>query len=125
MDGPTPSGDETSADPTENTAVWYPEVQPPYEPGQWIELADFDPARLRPGYHLQNGRITRIRASARPPNFPPEVWNNLDKKHNASWIGPLMPRRRATPSSACRLTAAQRVDEFEQCPAFGHGPTER
>ena len=62
------------------TEMLYPDVQPPYEPGQWVDIEMFDPSRLRPGYHLQNGRIRRIRKSTRPPDCLPEVWATLTPK---------------------------------------------
>lgn len=59
---------------------------PPYHPGQWVDVDGTDASRLRPVYHIQDARVTRIRECNRPPKCMLEVWAMLTPRQRKAWI---------------------------------------
>ncbi len=100
-----------------------------YRAGQIVEEGDFDHTRLPTGYHVQNGRVTRIVKSSRPEACPPEVWAMMSGKQKQRFLadqgkdasdesGPKGPAdTSASSSSACAAT----LGPVSVLPCFGMG----
>ncbi len=85
---PNPAPNTPPAEPplTPKTEPAKAKPLPKYTPGQFVDKEALDESRMPAGCRWEEGRITRVRASSRPADVWPEIWNSLTPKEKRELI---------------------------------------